>query len=254
MMILLFIVAGVVLAYLLETHLEGGSTKVFKPQNWFGRAPTGSWTYATRGRASEITTYLGIIGVLLSMWLATNVPSMRFVGLSYMGFLTLWIIVWVAEIIKPELMWTADIDVGSLDKWGKGFVLGGLVGAVLFAFANLKSLQLVNLTMMKGMKPMLIFATTVLLAPLAETGFFNGTILPTVVEDFGIIPGVLFVGILFAGFHLFAYSANTLALMIAFAFMVATGLLTLYQRAFIGAWFAHIIFNLLTFFAWMGAI
>ncbi|KXA93659.1 hypothetical protein AKJ66_01500 [candidate division MSBL1 archaeon SCGC-AAA259E22] len=236
------------------SHHSSGGVKLFTPQNWFGPAPEGSWTYKTTGEASEVTTYIGIISFLLAAWLATNVPAARFAGLSYMGFITFWALCWVAEIIRPKLAWVAFIDVGSLKKWPSGLAIGGVLGSVLFLFASFQKLQLVNLSMLEGVSPVLVFATTVVLAPLAETGFFNALILPTTVEDFGIVPGLVFTCALFAGFHMFAYGGGTFALMIAAVFMLTTGVLTLARRAFIGAMVAHSVFNLLAFLAWTGML
>jgi len=256
--LLALIVAGVAVAYLLEEWSERSNVKIFTPQNWFGSSRSGSWTETTLGGVSEIVTYLGLGVIIFSLWLAANVPQMKFTGVFYAIFMLFYAFGWVAEIVHPEWRWIAFLDMGAKEKWPLGILAGAVGGALFFAASTISGFHIMGVGMsaglFSGVAPLVTFLTLVVAVPVAESGFFNAVLLPTFCEDVGIIPGVALIAVGFGLFHLFAFQASSSAILLAICFMIYASLLTLYQRAIVGAVFAHMTFNLLSFMASIGAL
>lgn len=217
--------------------VRGGT--FFTPQRWIGPSPSGSWTEIDAERPlAEIGFWLFIGVIAIFAWTMVNVPEMFTMSVIYLFMLVFYTIAWTVEAIRPKLRWAAVLGTGRM---GKGILFGLVAGTVWVGVESLLAMQAE--VPLLALAPLAVWAIWGFAIPVAEEAVFTGMILPTAVEDFGIVPGLLSKAALFTVFHWLAYAQSFPLLAGAFGFSIVAGVLALRMRSIVIAVAMHIAVN-----------
>ncbi|MBA7630299.1 hypothetical protein ES703_37820 [subsurface metagenome] len=223
----------------------------FHHPNYFRSAPHGTWTFVGKmGRVEQIPGALAMIGIF---WMLFNMPEFTILSLAYALMYMAYLFMWFAEVVTPKLPWgIAVIDPGPIGKWPRAIVLGVLAGLawffllVMLGVVETGAMQAVFIT---GPAWLFVYGFAV---PWVEEQMFRGFALPTQVEGMGIVPSILVIASMFAGFHWFAFQYALPMLLGAFGFAVVASVLVLHTRTTIAGIAMHMVYNILILMLVMG--
>ncbi len=183
-------------------------------------------------------------------WIIANVPEWFGVAIFYLCTAIVVMAVSLIERVSPKGADATSSVLFGYGDWEEQFLYGIAVGAgfvVLNIFAP--PMQVVGLQI-EGMV-MASFILSVYMIPIAEEVIFRGVFTTTLMENLGLVPGVLVGGMVFAAFHAFAYSYNLIPILYAFGFGVMAGLTTAKFKSVLPGIIAHAIVNFLAFLNWL---
>ena len=184
-------------------------------------------------------------------WIIANVPEWFGMAIFYLCIAIVVMAVSLIERISPEGADATSAVLFGYGEWEDQFLWGALIGGVFIILNFLNPpMQVVGLQI-EGMA-LASFILSVYMIPIAEEVIFRGVFTTTLMENLGLVPGVLIGGAVFAAYHAFAYSYNLTPIIYAFIFGVMTGLTTARFKSVLPGIVAHAIVNFLAYLNWLG--
>jgi membrane protease YdiL (CAAX protease family) len=205
-------------------------------------------SYIWKENAAPMALLLLSLFVIIG-WVAVTTPNTQLgllnafqISIVYAVFLIVTLIVFMTKYANPDIALSV-IDLGPPEKTWLNVGLGVSIG--VFVAIMLLSGQVAKLTgyafTITGALPFL-FAGVV--APIIETLFFNGVLMPTFCTYFSTPVGVILASGIFAYYHVNTWGATGLiGILIPFAFALILSFLTLLTQSIAPAIIAHIVVN-----------
>jgi len=219
------------------------------PKNWWYAAPEGAWTFV-----EPVVPYghwVGGIMLLLFAWMMINTPY-YVVGTVYFLMTLLFMIVYIAERIVPQKIVIAIIAPIATPTALYDVLLGVIIGV---AFALLYPISGITMPLLV-ITPIAIanFLLSCFAIPLAEEYPFGGIVTASGAEDFGIVPGLMFVSFFFPIFHWAVIGAAIESLLMLGIFRLIASTLILWRRNLLVGISMHVAVNIVGFWAAMIAV
>jgi len=166
------------------------------PKNWWHMAPEGTWTFIEP--RAKYGYWIGGAMLLLFGWMLVNTPY-TVLATVYLFMLVLFIIMYSIEMAIPRKTKFAVIMPRATPTWLVDVFIGIICGT---AFALLYPISGITMPLL-AVTPIAIanFLLSCFAIPFVEEYIWGGVFTATTVEDFGIIPGLLFVGFMFPAYH-----------------------------------------------------
>lgn len=218
---------------------------------WFSGYPEGAFSvpppYTIDPQKFLFWAGLGLI--LPMLWILINMPDIANVTLVYLIMVAIFFSAAMLEFLFPKQM----VVTGLLGWGGKSYDVQALVGIAIatislllfwfspgtFAFVPF---QIVNLG-----QTLVAFYLTVIAIPWIEEFIFGNLIPSSIIEELGIVPGVLVSAFIFSVFHFLVYSANIYLLIAAFTFRALASIALVRFTSFLPGYVAHTIVNFIGF-------
>jgi membrane protease YdiL (CAAX protease family) len=188
---------------------------------------------------------------ILISWVMVGFPSLTLnhttvftVAIIYMVFLIFTFLIFIVKALAPEIP-LDFIDLGDPEKaWlnlGIGTVIGVFVAVSLLAGALTQPAAMVF-----TIATPIAFFFVVLVAPIVETLFFQGALLPTLTMYLTKPIGLFLSSLLFALYHITTWgAAGLIGYVIPFLFALLLSLLTVKFESVAPAIIAHMTVNLI---------
>jgi len=249
LMLLALIVAGVAVAYLLETWSEGGTSEL-NLGGWFSSYPLGYFkSYYPGDRLSKNMYEISLLFVVsttffTSVFLMTNFPKVT-------GFATVYAFMSAAAVtgmavnaLNPKRS-PLIASASSKGRWGIGgdFIIGVVMALAFFPILKMTGTVWPSLAV-KG-APMMQIALVGVLAPVGEQAFIGNVYATTVTENLGPAFGVLLTALSFGLMHALAYQMSLVSMGIATLFMAVSTMALIKTKSWMPGLWAHIMLNMM---------
>lgn len=240
-----FVVLG--LALFNKDSLKIGRLK--KPGNWFGSSSNGSWTFIDKQTKIIVYGVSAILLIILIVVVIPNFQTFKDMGIYYVliGFIALVLLLLEGTNKK---YWIAAIGFGRYDE-----AIGNTALGISFAFIFMGATGFLSqLTTSPYAVPISSFISLfmiVIVATFFEEAFFSGIVAPTLAEKTGIVSSILLTSMFFMVAHGVSYGWMVLPLLNAFLFRILATTVVLYQKSWMGVFFAHLVINALSLFSIM---
>jgi len=218
-----------------------------RPDNWFGSAKAGSWTFLDKSTKTVLYAISAILLVILIIVIIPNFPTFKDMAIYYV----LLGIIAVGGLLlegSNKKSWIASIGFGKSDEIVGNVTLGIAFALVFIGLTGFISQLSIFDAQMGSIISILMF---VMVASFFEEGFFSGILAPTIAEKSGMVASIFITSILFSLAHGFAYGWAIPSLFIAFLFRIFATIFVLQTKSWLGIFIAHAFINALSLFSFM---
>jgi len=249
LMLLALVVAGVAVAYLLETWSEG-DTRGLDPGGWFSSYPLGYFkSYYPGDRLSKNMYEISLLFVVsttffTSVFLMTNFPQVTGFATVYAFMSAAAVTGIVVNALDPKrtpLLASAS----SKGRWGVGgdFIIGVAMALAFFPILKMTGTVWPSLAV-KG-TPIMQIALIGVLAPVGEQAFIGNVYASTITENLGPVFGVLLTALSFGLMHALAYQMSLVSMGIATLFMAVSTMALIKTKSWMPGLWGHMILNMM---------
>lgn len=215
--ILVLIVAGVVVAYLLEewsektTHGRSGVENSKIAKHLFDSFPSGFYSGVPKTIDTVGEWFVATCLFTFEMF-AVNIPGFQNLGLIYAVLGLTAFTVAIGERIAPKKLRVAAIAdwSGYRVSFSKLIGIGILLSLIFVPISMFLAVGFQVKTLSITGMPVFSALTICLLIPAIEEGVFASTVGASFVEQFGVVPGIIGITAFWVTFHFLAYAPLTI--------------------------------------------
>lgn len=218
---------------------------------WFSRYPEGAFSvpppYTINPQKFLFWAGLGLI--LPMLWILVNMPDIANIVLVYLIMVAIFFSAAMLEFLFPRRM----VVTGLLGWGGKSYDVQAVVGLViaitslLLFWTSSNPFTFLPVQIVSLGQTLVAFYLTVIAIPWIEELIFGNLIPSSVIEELGIVTGVIISAFIFSMFHFLVYSANIYLLITAFVFRALASIALVRFISFLPGYVAHVAVNFVGF-------